>query len=82
MYAWLVRVITFKGLNKGGTGKSTVVREVINNFRAAGKGFCGMFQWYSMHDPGAASIVHSYYGSGIADLSRGQLSAWLIGTLD
>ena len=41
-----------------------------------------MFQWYSMHDPGTASTVHSYYGSGIADLSRGQLSAWLIGTLD
>ena len=42
----------------------------------------GMFQWYSMHDPGAASTVHSYYGSGIADLSRGQLSDRLIGTID
>ena len=41
-----------------------------------------MFQWYSMHDPGAASAVHSYYGSGIADISRGQLSNWLIGTID
>ena len=41
-----------------------------------------MFQCYSMHDPGAASTVHSYYGSGIADLSRGQLSDWLIGTID
>ena len=33
-----------------------------------------MFQEYSMHDPDAASTVHSYYGSGITDLSRGQLS--------
>ena len=33
-----------------------------------------MFQGYSMHDPDAASTVHYYYGSGIADLSRGQLS--------
>ena len=37
-----------------------------------------MFQWYSTHDHGAASTVHSYYGSGIADLSWGQLSDWLI----
>ena len=41
-----------------------------------------MFQWYSMHDPVAASAVHSYYGSGIPDISRGQLSEWLIGTID
>ena len=41
-----------------------------------------MFQWYSMYDPGVASAVHSYYGSGIADLSRGQLSDWLIGSID
>ena len=42
------------------------------------------FLWYVpvLSDPGAASTVHSYYGSGIADLSRGQLSDWLIGTID
>ena len=40
-----------------------------------------MFQWYSTHDPGAASTVHSYYGSGIANLPWGQLSDWLIGTI-
>ena len=59
-----------------------MVREIIRNFQAARKGFCGMFQWYSIHDPGAASTVHSYHRSGIADLLRGQLSDSLIGMID
>ena len=65
---------SFLMTGRGGTGKSSVVKEASTIFERLERGFCDMFQEYSMHDPDAASTVHSYYGSGIADLSRGQLS--------
>ncbi|XP_066021490.1 ATP-dependent DNA helicase pif1-like [Pocillopora verrucosa] len=61
---------------QGGTGKSTVVREIISNLQAAGKKVsvvCSSGIACTVYDPGVASTVHSYYGLGIADLSWEQL---------
>ena len=41
-----------------------------------------MFQWYSMHDPGAPLPCIPIMDQEIADLLRGELSDWLIGTID
>ena len=61
---------------QGGTGKSTVVREIISNRQAVGKKVsvvCSSGIACTVYDPGVASTVHSYYGLGIADLSCDQL---------
>lgn len=61
---------------QGGTGKSTVVREIISNLQAVGRKVsvvCSSGIACTVYDPGVASTVHSYYGLGIADLFWGQL---------
>ena len=61
---------------QGGTGKSTVVREIIHNLQAAGNRVsvvCSTGIACRVYDPGVAMAVHSHYGLGIADLSWGQL---------
>ena len=61
---------------QGGTGKSTVVREIISNLQAVGKRVsvvCSTGIACTVYDPGVASTVNSYYGVGIADLPWRQL---------
>ena len=61
---------------QGGTGKSTVVREIISNLQAVGKRVsvvCSTGIACTVYDPGVASTVNSYYGVGIADLPWGQI---------
>ena len=57
---------------RGGTGKSTVVREIISNLHTVGKKVsvvCSSGIACTVYDPGVAT----YYGLGIADLSWDQL---------
>ena len=61
---------------QAGTGKSTIVTEIISKLRAAGKSValvCSSGMSCSVYRPGLASTVHSYYGLITAEL-RGNLS--------
>ena len=61
---------------QAGTGKSTVVSEIISNLQAVGKKVsvvCSSGIACTVYDAGLASTIHSYYGLGIADLPWGQL---------
>ena len=60
---------------QGGTGKSTVVREIISNRQAVGKkGFRGVFQWHSMHSvrswscPHRAFLLMVHSGDGVSNV--------------
>ena len=61
---------------QAGTGKSTVVEEIIANGKAAGLKVvvvCSSGIACTVYDSGVASTVHSNYGLGVADLPWKQL---------
>lgn len=60
---------------QAGTGKSTVVEEMIANRGAAGLKVvvCASGIAYTVDNSGVASTVHSNYGLGVADLPWKQL---------
>lgn len=56
---------------QAGTGKSTVVEEIISNLNAVGLKVavvCSSGIACTVYEPGKASTVHSHYGLGVADL--------------
>ena len=61
---------------QAGTGKSTVVEEIISNLNAVGLKVavvCSSGIACTVYEPGKASTVHSHYGLGVADLPWKQL---------
>ena len=61
---------------QAGTGKSTIVTEIISKLRAAGKSValvCSSGMSCSVYRPGLASTVHSYYGLRTAELPAREL---------
>ena len=61
---------------QAGTGKSTVVEEIISNLNAVGLKVavvCSSGIACTVYEPGKASTMHSHYGLGVADLPWKQL---------
>lgn len=61
---------------QAGTGKSTVVEEIISNLNAVGLKVavvCSSGIACTVYEPGKASTVHSHYGLGVADLPWKQI---------
>ena len=61
---------------QAGSGKSTVVKEIMSALRKAGFNVsvvCASGIACTVYDPGVASTVHSHYGLGVADLPSQKL---------
>ena len=58
---------------QAGTGKSTVVEEIISNLNAVGLKVAVVCSSGTAYEPGKASTVHSHDGLGVADLPWKQL---------